>query len=121
MQVSSAGLNAYGWPPTDEAVEIMKRQDVNISDHNSTQLTKELIEKAHLILTMEKIHEDAILLHYAQFRHKIFTLKEFAGEKNHLDIKDPYGQSTETYEACAREIKSYLIKTLEKIVNFTGA
>jgi protein-tyrosine-phosphatase len=64
MQVVSAGLNAYGWSPTDEVIEIMKRQGVNITDHNSTQLTKELIEKAHLILTMEKSHKDAILWHY---------------------------------------------------------
>lgn len=118
MQVLSAGLNAYGWLPTDEAIELMKRQGVNISDHDATQLTEELIAKAHLILTMEKSHKAAILCVYPQYKHKIFTLKEIAGEKKNLDIKDPYGQSTEAYEACAREIKLYLVKALEKIINF---
>lgn len=122
MQVLAAGLNAartHAFPK--EVTDILEREGLSVSDHSSTQLTKELIEKADLILTMEKVHKTSILWHYPQFKNKTFTLKEFAGEPRHPDIKDPYGRSAEAYETCAREIKSNLTKALEKIVNFKGA
>jgi protein-tyrosine-phosphatase len=47
----------------------------------------------------------------------IFTLKEFAGETENLDISDPYGSGLKAYEASAKEIKLALAKTFDKIVN----
>ena len=120
IEVLSAGLNAQGRPPTKETIDIMKREQIKISNHNSIQLTLELLDKANLILTMEKVHKKAILCIYKQFKNKIFTLKEFAGETKDLDIKDPYGQRIAYYENCAREIKSNLIKSFRKMLKFVG-
>jgi protein-tyrosine-phosphatase len=44
-------------------------------------------------------------------------LKEFAGEKENLDISDPYGGGIKAYEASAKEIKHALEKAFDKIVN----
>jgi len=120
IRVLSAGLNAQGLPPTKETLEVMKREKINIPDRFSKQLTRKLLEEADLILTMEERYKDAILFHYPQFKNKIFTLKEIAGEMEDLDIQDPYGQNVETYNKCAEEIRSNIDKSFRKIIDFLG-
>jgi protein-tyrosine-phosphatase len=117
IQVLSAGLNAFGGLPTKEATEIMKREGIDISGFRSKRLSEELVDKADLILTMEKNHKDTLLSLLPQHAHKIFTLKEFAGETENLDIDDPYNRGLKTYETCAEEIKLVLAKVFDKIVN----
>jgi protein-tyrosine-phosphatase len=118
IQVLSAGLNAFGWPPTPEATEIMKKEGIDISGFTSKRLSEELVDKADLVLTMEKSQRDTILSLLPKHAHKIFTLKDFAGEKENLDVSDPYGGGLKTYEACANEIKLTLTKAFDKIVNY---
>jgi len=118
IQVSSAGLNAYGWPITKEAAETMKKEGIDASSFKSKRLTEELVDKADLILTMEKSHKDAILSLLPQHAQKIFTLKEFAGETENLDISDPYGSGLKAYEVCAKEVKLTLVKAFDRIVNY---
>jgi protein-tyrosine-phosphatase len=117
VRVISAGLNAYGGSPTGEAIEVMRAEGIDISGYRSRQLTRELIEEADLILTMKKEYKDLIISRYPEFKHKVFTLKEFAGETEDLDIHDPYGEGLKAYEACASEIKRILTRAFEKIVN----
>jgi protein-tyrosine phosphatase len=121
IQVSSAGINAQGLPPTKETLEIMKKELIDLSNRTATQLTRDLLEQADLVFTMEEIHKKAILFYYPQFKDKIFTLKEFAGEKENLDIEDPYGKNIEVYEARYEEIKSAINRSFDKIVKFLGA
>lgn len=120
IEVLSAGLNAYGGPPTSEAIKVMRREGIDISSFMSRQLTEELIEKADLILTMEKSYKDRVISWHLESKCKVFTLKEFAGETDDLDINDPYGRGIVAYETCAKEIKLTLTKALEKIVAYVS-
>lgn len=117
VKVISAGLHAFGGSPTGEAIEVMRAKGINISGYRSKQLTKELIEEADLILTMKKEYKDQIISRHPEFKHKVFTLKEFAGETEDLDIADPYGEGMKAYETCAEEIKQILTNAFEKIVS----
>jgi len=116
VEVLSAGLNAVGGPPTPETMETMREEGIDITSFRSRQLTEELIEKADLILTMEKRYKDDVLSRHPQAKHKVFTLKEFAGETENLDIEDPYGKGMEAYKTCAKEIKQSLAKAFKKII-----
>jgi len=118
IQVLSAGLNAFGWPLTKEAAEIMKTEGIDFSCFRSKRLNQELVDKADLILTMENSHKVTLLSLLPKHAHKIYTLKEFAGETENLDINDPYGCGLEAYESCAKEIKHTLAKAFDKIVNY---
>lgn len=118
IEVLSAGLNAYGGPPTREARAVMRKKGVDIPSFTSKQLTEDLIEKVDLILTMEKSYKDTIILRHPKSEHKVFTLKEFAGETKDMDINDPYWKGMEAYERCAKEIELTLAKALERIVEF---
>jgi len=117
VKVLSAGLHAFGGPPTAEAIETMRIEGIDISGFESKQLTEELIEEADLILTMKKQYRDAILSRYPEAEDKVFTLKEFAGETENLDVEDPYGEGMKAYRACAKEIKQILTNAFEKIVS----
>jgi protein-tyrosine-phosphatase len=120
IQVISAGLNAQGLPPTKETLEIMKKEHIDLPNHIATQLTGDLLKQADLVLTMEEAHKRAILLYYPQFKDKVFTLKEFAGGIEDLNIRDPYGKDIKVYEARYEEIKSSITKSFDKIVRFLG-
>jgi len=118
IQVLSAGLNAFGWPVSKEAAEILKRESIDVSGFRSKRLSEELIDKADLVLTMEKSQKDTILSLLPKYTHKTFTLKEFAGKKENLDISDPYGGGLKAYEASAKEIKLALAKAFDRIVSY---
>ena len=120
VEVLSAGLNAFGGPPTREARTVMRKRGIDISSFTSRQLTEELIEKADLILTMERSHKYRIASWNLESESKVFTLKEFAGETDDLDIGDPYGRGIAAYKACAEEIELNLIKGLKKIVDYVS-
>jgi len=117
IRVLSAGLHAFGGSPTAEAIEVMRAEGINISGYRSRQLTRELVEEADLILTMKKEYKDMIVSRHPEFKHKVFTLKEFAGETEDLDIADPYGEGMKAYETCAEEIKQTLTNAFEKIAS----
>jgi len=116
VEVLSAGLNAFGGSPTPEAMETMREEGIDISGFRSRQLTEELIEEADLILTMKKHYKDDIISRHPEAKHKVFTLKEFAGETENPDIEDPYGKGIGAYRTCAKEIKQSLAKAFKKIV-----
>jgi len=115
VKVLSAGLNALGGSPTPEAIETMREEGIEISGFTSKQLTEELIEEADLILAMEKHYKNVILSRHPEAKDKIFTLKEFAGETENLDIEDPYGRGIKAYRTCAREIKQSLTRAFKRI------
>jgi len=117
VQVLSAGLHAVGGSPTGEAIEVMRGEGIDISGYRSRQLTRELIEEVDLILTMKKEYKDQIISRHPEFKHKVFTLKEFAGKTEDLDIADPYSEGMKAYETCAKEIKQTLTNAFEKIVS----
>jgi len=117
VKVISAGLHAFGGSPTGEAIEVMRAEGIDVSGYRSRQLTRELIEEADLILTMKKEYKDQIISRHPEFKHKVFTLKEFAGATEDLDIADPYGEGMKAYETCAEEIKQILTNAFEKIVS----
>lgn len=53
--VSSAGVGAQdGNPPTQEAVEVMAARGIDIGSHRARNVTREILEAADLVLTMEE-------------------------------------------------------------------
>lgn len=118
-EVMSAGVAALeGQPAAEEAVQVMEKEDIDLSDHRTTSLTKELLAKADLVLTMTRRHKASILDLHPQFADKVYTLKEYtsqleADKTGKVDISDPFGQPIAAYQECAAEIK----EELKKIIN----
>jgi protein-tyrosine-phosphatase len=116
VKVSSAGIAALPSFAIYGVLEkVLKEEDIEISNHKPTRVTADIVRDADLILVMERRHKQAILEIAPEVENRVFLLKEFAGEKENLDIPDPIGQPEEAYRSRLEEIKGYLKKILKKI------
>jgi len=92
--VSSAGLGALvGHSPDPTACQLMKEKGIDISDYRASQLNKEMIRKADLILVMESAHKIAIEESEPSAKGKVFRL----GEWGRFNISDPYKQDLSAF------------------------
>ena len=104
--VRSAGIRAInGYPPTNETIEVMKKEGVDLSRFESTRVTDELIREADLILTMSTAHKSEIIRRVPEAAAKTFLLREYrrgegAEKLVDLDIPDPIGLSVPGYKVC---------------------
>ncbi|MCK8828029.1 low molecular weight protein arginine phosphatase [Natroniella acetigena] len=120
--VESAGLAALeGENAARQAIEVMKEEGLDLTAHQTTPLTSELMTEADLILTMTRRHKLSIVDSHPQIEDKLYTLKEYAAteenkqEAKELDISDPFGQPISIYKDCAQEIKEELEKVVKKL------
>ena len=112
IEVLSAGIGALeGDKAADNAIEICRLNNLDLSGHKAKNFRNLKIESDDLILTLTEGIRDTLKDSYPHL--EIYTIKEYAGEKEYLDIKDPIGGDLEIYEMCFNEIKEYLEKIVE--------
>ena len=104
--------------PTPQAIKIMKEYGIDILSHKTKFLSKDLIDEADLILVMERKHRERVQELNPEAKNKTFLLKEFAPDKENLEIRDPIGLSDEVYREIAKEIKEALKRALPKILEY---
>ena len=109
-QIQSAGAWAtLGAPPTPEAVQAMRRYEVDISTHRSQPLTADLIDWASVIFVMSEAHREHVLAINPGASGKIRALSPES------DIPDPVGHPQGVYDETAREIRRQLEARLKEL------
>ena len=109
--VRSAGVRAIdGCSPTNETINVMKLQGVDISAFKSTGITDELIKGSDLILVLERAHKIEITRNIPAVASKTFFLREYGRsdkpkELIDPDISDPIGLPVSGYNVCLEMIK----------------
>jgi len=104
VMVMSAGLSAMmGGRPAPEAVTVMSRMGIDLTDHETQPLTGQLVRHADLIWTMTRSHRAAIAQQWPEALSRTFVISTNQG-----DIADPIGGPLEFYEKCAQQIKAEL-------------
>ena len=99
--VESAGLGALvDHPASEHAVTLMRERGLDITSHRARQITPDMVREADLVLVMEAGHRRAIDMNEPEARAKIYRL----GEWQDRDIKDPYRQPREAFEAALADI-----------------
>ena len=121
IQIESAGIATIdGLGPTEETIKVMAEKKIDVSFHHARLLTKEMIEKADLILAMTDIHQNAILEHVPEAKKKVHLLKNY-GDKSErgesIQIPDPIGRPVESYEVCRDVIEEAVDKVIEQITD----
>jgi len=116
--VISAGTHAaIGYPATMYAIEAAKIWDADITDHSSTPLVGEVIDRADLIFAMTPGHMKEILALQPEAASKTFLFKNFPDPSPEGEgVDDPIGQSLDRYNQTFLEIGEYLGKYLPEIV-----
>ena len=116
--VSSCGTSALnGDKSTQAAITVMKKYDVDLTNHRAKSMFDIDLENYDLILCMTEQHKYNLLAFFPKLKDKVFTLKEYVLGKDikNVDIDDPWGYGIEIYDACAKEIVYCVDKLLEMI------
>ncbi|WP_061213085.1 low molecular weight protein arginine phosphatase [Syntrophomonas wolfei] len=121
FEVLSAGIFAYpDCPASPEALEVLRQEEIDISQHLSLPLTDELLEDAHLILSMTISQRNYLQETFPHKRESIFSLAEFAG-MGEIDIMDPIGRGREAYLDTLQQLKTILPQVLKVILQRKNA
>ena len=119
LEVDSCGFfNAFSYIQP-ESRKFLDSKGIKHSDFIPKVINRKLLEKQDLILTMEIKHSHDIIGNFNLIKNiekKTFTLKEFNGETQNIDIIDPYYTSTENYKKVLRVIDEHVEKTVRKIM-----
>ena len=119
LRFESAGfINAFSYMQP-ESQEYLNSKGIKHSDFRPQIINRKLLERQDLIITMEKSHVTDIRENYQgdnDISKKLFTLKEFNGETDDLDIIDPYYASTKTYQKVLKIIDENIEKMIKKII-----
>lgn len=107
----SAGVAAYGGDPASPgASQAIKQYGASLESHSSSQLTKEMVDQADLILTMGARHKHAIASQWPSASGKIQMISPDSSE-----ISDPFGGPLEVYQKCAQQLDQHTSYWIEKL------
>jgi len=117
VEVLAAGvMMGGGFGATDETRELLKAEGIDVSQHRSQGINKDIIRKSDIILVMERFHEERVLQMVPEAKNRVFLLKEFAKIKdNNLDIEDPIGKDEVFYRQTFAVIKEAIERVSEII------
>jgi len=114
IAVLSAGTFAgNGIPASENAVKVMADYNIELKNHRSTILTRELVKDIDHIFTMTEGH-----------RLQVASIDAGAGEKTKLlldfstggSVADPFGGSYAVYKECFEQMKQALDNLFLQII-----
>ncbi|HHV10401.1 MAG TPA: low molecular weight protein arginine phosphatase [Clostridiales bacterium] len=113
MKVCSRGLVVLFAEPLNPKAEIvLKKHDLELTNHMAKGLRASDLEEDILILTMTASQKKKVQELYPEVKD-VYTIKEFAGEIG--DVVDPYGGTLMDYEECYIELGRLVKKTVYKL------
>jgi protein-tyrosine-phosphatase len=120
IKIYSCGVYAEnGDGPTEEAINVMKDFDVNITEHRAIKIKNSSIRDMDLILCATNGQKISVINMYPEVEDRVYTLKEYVGYNKEfhkkIDIEDPWGYNEDVYRFCANEINDCLDMLLKKI------
>ena len=110
--IDSAGVGALvGHPADPAALEMMTKQQLDITNHVAKQIDEKLVLKADLIFTMSDSQTKWIEERWPFCRGKTFKL----GHWTDNDIADPYRHEITAFETAYQDIVDGLEQWADKI------
>ncbi len=121
FQVVSAGVAARpGDKVSENSVQALKKVGLNIADHTSQALTRELIDQALAVFCMTESHRVMIQLTFDPVPRNIYLFREFMPRAADKEIPDPYGGPLPHYEACRDEMVEAIPSLMEFLKTLTA-
>jgi len=123
VNFDSAGFfNAFSYMQP-ESRNYLHSKGIDDSDFTPKVIDRNLLEQADLILTMEESHSIDIKRNFNNVKDiakKTYTLKEYSGEIENLDIIDPYYTSSSFYIKILKIIDKYVELAVKKIIEINN-
>ena len=119
-KVESAGTWAVeGVQANQKTQQVIAERGLDIHDHRSRSVSKEMLDSFNLILTMEPGHKEALQIEFPEVAGRVYLLSEMIGLA--FTILDPVGGRIEDYRATAHEIEHIMSDGFEKIARLAKA
>jgi len=121
IKVTSAGTATIpGMMASSNAIEVMKREHVDLSTHRAQVVSGHLIKEYDLILCMEPVQVQRVIELLPDAKEKTYLLLDYAYEgetekPKNLWITDPIGKPKEVYESVLMILKDAIEKVGRKI------
>ncbi len=107
ISISSAGLHANRARGADPRALIVAREfGIELRDHQSRPITKEMVETADAIFVMDYLNEAKLLARYPKAKNKIYVLSVFSNRL--AEIVDPYHGNINDIRRCYETLRSYV-------------
>lgn len=117
VEVSSAGFSTFsGEKASENAIIVCRKHDIDLSEFRTTNVADVDFTEFDLVLTATESARDKILKLYPGVT--AYTIKQYSGGYEDLDIKDPSDDSLGDHVVCFFEIKEALEKILETHEDF---
>ncbi len=121
IKVCSAGVaSRKGEPASANAVTALRKVGVDLTGHTSRPVTQDCLDKALLVLCMTESHRDMIELTANPVPPRIHLFREFTGDKDGLEVADPYGSHLTAYEACRDELVAAVPSIIAELKRTVG-
>ncbi|MFQ5792767.1 MAG: low molecular weight protein arginine phosphatase [Acidobacteriota bacterium] len=119
FRILSAGTGAAeGLQPSRYAMEVMRDEDVDISDHRSRVLHADLLEEADKVLVMAESHRRQIADWFKSYASKTRLLREFdpvRDDPDYPNVPDPIGLGKDAYIKCKDMIERSLERAIKEL------
>jgi protein-tyrosine phosphatase len=101
-----------------EVLTVLRSYGIDASTHRSKIVTRRKLQNHNLVLCLASNHKEALRTEFPDLKDRIYLLSEMAGETQ--SIADPIGGPLVEYQAAAREIRDYLIRGFDRIIELAG-
>jgi protein-tyrosine phosphatase len=120
VDIASAGTSALeGSPASQNSIEVAQLHGLDLSEHRSRMLTRELVHDADLIVTMGVRHREAVGEIDPEALESTFLLTNFS-DRHDGDIPDPIGSDIAVYERTYLVISECIESMAGKLPHFDG-
>ncbi|OGO25119.1 MAG: hypothetical protein A2W33_06660 [Chloroflexi bacterium RBG_16_52_11] len=117
--VESAGTWApEGAPASVRSQMLLAERGLDLSNHRSRRVSREIIGSFDLVLTMEDGHKEALQIEFPDLAERIYLLSEMVGLK--YNIADPMVGSDEDFRLTEHAITQILKDGYETIVQLAS-
>lgn len=111
----TAGLN--GAPASAHSVDVAARRGIDIRGHAARPLTRRIVSRASLILTLQPEHSDWIVARYPEAREKTDLITLYGDPLGEPDgVPDPIGLDIDAYEETYERIENSLRAAMPRIL-----
>ncbi|MFX1313304.1 MAG: hypothetical protein ACFFHD_11920 [Promethearchaeota archaeon] len=120
VEFDSVGIYHYYKTAQPKTINYLKSKGIDIGDFKTKKINSELLKKHDLILGFEQKHHLNKLKRkfkdYKDLDKKLHLLLVFAGEKENLEIQDPFYLPQDEYNMVLKQVEKGVEKTLKKII-----
>lgn len=111
-------LDTHGRPSPADSQALARNRSVSLGEHRSTNISKEAVARADVIVLMDRRNEALLRARYPEDTHKLVLLGAFDPLEEQLGptIADPYGCGVEALKSCY----SHIERSVARLVNALG-